>query len=152
MITALNNHRNRSIWAHFRMRKTSGSMEKYNIISRCVIAGRACFPASRPGWFPTELVSLFPYRRPNRFLEFYKGLSSSLLEYPKISLIRVRSQNFTKTICGVCVSILSKFRTGALLELHVGLVYFSIAGCVFMYIMMCHGLLVILLKMNYRKD
>ena len=55
-------------------------------------------------------------------------------------------------MCGVCVSILSKLRTGALLELHVGLVYFSIAGCLFMYIMMCHGLLVILLKMNYRKD
>ena len=27
-------------------------------------------------------------------------------------------------MCGVCVSILSKLRTGALLELHVGLVYF----------------------------
>ena len=83
MITAWSNHRNRSTWTYFRMRKTSGSMEKYNIISRCVIAGRACFPASRPGWFPTELVSLFPYRRPYRFLEFYKGHSSSLLEYPK---------------------------------------------------------------------
>ena len=55
-------------------------------------------------------------------------------------------------MCGVCVSILSKLRAGAVLELHVGLVYFSIAGYVFTSIMIYHGLLVILLKMNYRKD
>ena len=56
----------------------------------------ACFPASRPGWFPTELVSLFPHRGTYRFLEFYKGLSLSLLEYPN-----------------------NKFHTGAFLEFYI---------------------------------
>ena len=55
MITSLSHHRNRCILAYFRMRKTSGSMEKYNIISRCENRWPDLFPC-----FPTGLVRAFP--------------------------------------------------------------------------------------------